>query len=116
MPHPAHRWRADEPSELYQRLAADETACYLVEESLHGARTFMCNARMADMFISTEELQGLVRQTGLAVGHLMMRCVVVGGNKATWRIYRGLDPHIHVSKNPIEPTTAWWTPRKTCSV
>ncbi len=58
---------------LYQRLAKDEEACYLVEESLHGARTFHCNARMADLFLSTEELQGLVDQTGLAVGHLMMR-------------------------------------------
>lgn len=64
---------------LYKRLAQDEGACYLIEESLHGARTVRCSARMAEMFISTEELQGLVDQTGLAVGHLMMRCV--------WRMY-----------------------------
>lgn len=42
---------------------------------MHGQRTVRCSARMADMFISTEELQGLVDQTGLAVGHLMLRCV-----------------------------------------
>jgi hypothetical protein len=60
---------------LYMRLAQDEGACYLIEESLHGARTVRCSERMAEMFISTEELQGLVDQTGLAVGHLMMQCV-----------------------------------------
>ena len=48
-------------------------ACYLIEDSTSGTHTVRCNARMADMFISTEELQGLVDQTGLAVGHLMMR-------------------------------------------
>ncbi|KAM3567183.1 hypothetical protein VYU27_010666, partial [Nannochloropsis oceanica] len=50
-------------------------ACFLVEESFHGNRTVECNARMAELFISTRELQGLVDQTGLAVGHLMMRLV-----------------------------------------
>ena len=31
---------------------------------------------MSRMFISTEELQGMVNEKGLAVGHLMMRCVL----------------------------------------
>jgi hypothetical protein len=56
----------------------------LIEESLHGARTVRCNARMAELFISTEELQGLVDQTGLAVGHLMMRCVLADGCVCLW--------------------------------
>lgn len=50
-------------------------ACYLIEDSTSGRHRVRCNARMAAMFVSTEEMQGLMDQTGLAVGHLMMRCV-----------------------------------------
>lgn len=58
------------------------------DSTCDGQPTVRCNARMADTFLSTEELQALMRQTGLAVGHLMMRCVgkcvcVVGWGGAT---------------------------------
>lgn len=64
LPSPAHR-------------TCRQGACYLIEDSTSGRHRVRCNARMADMFVSTEEMQALVAQTGLAVGHLMMRCVVV---------------------------------------
>ncbi|EKU21661.1 hypothetical protein NGA_0244301 [Nannochloropsis gaditana CCMP526] len=55
-------------SQLIQQLAADENACYVVASvNATGIESVWCNDRMSELFISSEELEGLKSQTRMAI-------------------------------------------------
>ncbi|KAM3571268.1 hypothetical protein VYU27_006682 [Nannochloropsis oceanica] len=89
---------------LVQHLAADESACYAVSfvDPL-GVESIWCNQRMSDLFMTSEELQGLVLHTGMGTPHFWARFLTGPGLADLTAAFTSLlvGPSAHLSLDAV---------------